>query len=47
MLQNERHHQLYDNPNKIPRLGDFLILAKLTLLEVFVKFFKPEHSSNL
>jgi hypothetical protein len=47
MLQNEHHHQLYENPNKIPRLGDLLIHTKFILLKGFVEFFKPEHSNNL
>jgi hypothetical protein len=47
MLQNECHHQLYENPSRIPKLGDLLILAKFILLEGFVRFFKLEHSNNL
>ncbi len=33
--------------NRIPKLGDLLILAELILLESFARFFKPEHNSNL
>jgi hypothetical protein len=37
----------YENPNRIPRLGDLFVLAKYILLQGFVRFFKLKHNNNM